>query len=90
MIGMVAKDLALADVSLPEYLTSKYALWLDLRSSDDDQLHGTGRRIENSSEGVTLQITKKPEAAGVLDVYVILIMDAQLNLEDGRITPILY
>ena len=90
MIGVVAKDLALADVSLPEYLTTKYALWLDLRSSDDDQLHGTGRRIENASEGVTLQITKKPEAAGVLDVYVFLIMDAQLNLEDGRITSILY
>ena len=88
--GMVAKDLALADVSLPEYLTTKYALWLDLRSSDDDQLHGTGRRIENASEGVTLQITKKPEAAGVLDLYVFLIMDAQLNLEDGRITSILY
>ena len=90
MVGIVAKDLALADVSLPEYLTSKYALWLDLRSSDDDQLHGTGRRIENASEGVTLQITKKPEAAGVLDVYIFLIMDAQLNLEDGRITSILY
>ena len=90
MVGVVAKDLALADVSLPEHLTTKYALWLDLRSSDDDQLHGTGRRIENASEGVTLQITKKPEAAGVLDVYVFLIMDAQLNLEDGRITSILY
>ena len=90
MVGVVAKDLALADVSLPEYLTTKYALWLDLRSSDDDQLHGTGRRIENASEGVTLQITKKPEAAGVLDVYVFIIMDAQLNLEDGRITSILY
>ena len=90
MVGVVAKDLALADVSLPEYLTSKCALWLDLRSSDDDQLHGTGRRIENASEGVTLQITKKPEAVGVLDVYVFLIMDAQLNLEDGRITSILY
>ena len=90
MVGIVAKDLALADVSLPEYLTNKYARWLDLRSSDDDQLHGTGRRIENASEGVTLQITKKPEAAGLLDVYVFLIMDAQLNLEDGRITSILY
>ena len=88
--GVVAKDLDLADVSLPEYLTTKFSLWLDMRSSDDDRLHGTGRRIENASEGVTLQITKKPEAAGVLDVYVFLIMDAQLNLEDGRITSILY
>ena len=88
--GVVAKDLDLADVSLPEYLTTKFSLWLDMRSSDDDRLHGTGRRIENASEGVTLQITKKLEAAGVLDVYVFFIIDAQLNLEDGRITSILY
>ena len=29
-IGNVAKDLELADVTLGEYLTSKYALWMDL------------------------------------------------------------
>ena len=27
------------DVSLGEFLTSKFALWLDLRTTDDDQLH---------------------------------------------------
>ena len=56
--AMVAKDLALGDVALGEFLTSKYALWLDLRTTDDDQLHGSGRRIENGSECVTIQITK--------------------------------
>jgi len=83
-VAMVAKDLALADVSLSEYLSSKYALWLDLRSTDDDQLHGTGRRIENTSEGVTLQIAKTAETAGVLNIYLFVVMDAQLNIENGR------
>ena len=87
-VGRVAKDLSLADVSLSEYLTTKYALWLDLRSSDDDQLHGTGRCVENASEGITMQVTKTPEAAGVLDLY--LVMDAQLNLQDGRLASVLY
>ncbi|GFR75267.1 hypothetical protein ElyMa_002183300 [Elysia marginata] len=50
LVTQVAKDLALADVSLAEYLTSKYALWLDLRSTDDNQLHGTGRRVENATQ----------------------------------------
>ena len=86
----VTKDLALADVSLGEFLTSKYCLWLDLRSSDDDQLHGTGRRVENASEGITIQITKKAEAAGALNIYLYVIMDAQLNLQDGRIVSVLY
>ena len=68
-VGMVAKDLALADVNLGEFLTSKYSLWLDLRQSDDNHLHGSGRRIENASEGITLQITKNAEAAGASNIY---------------------
>ena len=90
MTGAVAKDLALADVSLGEYLTSKYCLWLDLRSSDDDQLHGNGRRVENASEGITIQITKKAESAGALNIYLYVVMNAQLNLEGGRIVSVLY
>lgn len=89
-VAMVAKDLALADVTLGEYLTSKYALWLDLRSSDDDQLHGSGRRLENTSEGVTIQIAKTAERAGALNIYLYILMDAQLNIEDGRFLDVLY
>ena len=42
-----------------DYYTDKYGLWLDFRSTDDNMLHGTSRRIENASEGITLAITKK-------------------------------
>ena len=83
-VGTVAKDLAMADVNLGEFLTSKYSLWLDLRTSDDDSLHGSGRRIENASEDITIQITKKAEATGALNIYLFVVMDAQLNIEDGR------
>ena len=33
---------------------------------DENELQGTGRRIENASEGITLQIEKKEESAGAL------------------------
>ena len=89
-VAAVAKDLALADVSLGQFLTSKHALWLDLRTTDDDQLHGSGRRVENASEGVTIQISKKAEAAGALNIYLYVIMDAQLNIENGRFVSALY
>ena len=89
-VGVVAKDLALADVSLGDFLTTKFALWLDLRTTDDDQLHGSGRRVENASEGVTIQVTKTVEAAGALNIYLYVIMDAQLNIEDGRFVSALY
>ena len=77
-VGTAAKDLALADINLGEFLTNKYSLWLDLRTSD-----GSGRRIDNASKGITIQITKKAEAAGALNIYLFVVMDARLNIEDG-------
>ena len=89
-VAAVAKDLALADVSLTDFLTTKYSLWLDLRTSDDDRLHGSGRRVENASEGVTIQITKTAETAGALNIYLYVLMDAQLNIENSRFISALY
>ena len=37
-VAAVAKDLGQANVSLGEFLTDEFALWLDLRFTDDDQL----------------------------------------------------
>ena len=89
-VGTASKDLGLADVNLREFLTSKYLLWLDLRTSDDDRLHGSGRRIENASEGIMIQITKTAEAAGALNIYLFVVVDAQLNIKDGRFVSAAY
>ena len=61
----IQNHLELYDLSLGEYLTDRYALWLDFRTIDENEPHGTGRRIENASEGITLQIEKKAESAGL-------------------------
>lgn len=89
-VAMAARDLALVHLDVGDYLTDKFALWLDLRSTDDSSLHGTGRRIENASEGVTIQIAKRAEAAGQLNGYLYVVMDAQLNIENGRFVSALY
>ena len=86
----VQKQLELHDVSLGEYLTDWYALWLDFRMIDENSLHGTGRRIENASEGITLQIEKKAATAGALNAYIYLIMDAQLNIQNGAYVAAVY
>ena len=49
---------------------------VDFRMIDENEVHRTGRRIENVSEGITLQIEKKAESAGALNAYIYLIMDA--------------
>ena len=50
----IQKHLQLYNLSSGEYLVNRYALWLDFRTIDENELHGTGRRIENASEGITL------------------------------------
>ena len=86
----VAKELELADMKLEDYLTTKYGLWLDMRTTDDDSLHGSGRKIEGSSQSIQLQIEKTAEAAGNLDAYVYYIHDAQLNFEKNRLVNTIY
>ena len=73
------------DLSVGEYLTDKYAfiIWLDFRMIDENTLHGMARKIKNSSEGITLQTEKDAETAGNLNAYIYLIMDAQLNIQNG-------
>ena len=57
--GVIQKDFQLHNVNIALYYTDKYALWFDFRTIDNNRLHGSGRRLENTSEGIRLQITKK-------------------------------
>ena len=86
----VQAQLQLYDLSVGEYLVNKYGLWLNFRMIDENELHGMGRRIGNASDGITLQIEKKVETAGALSAYIYLIMDAQLNIQNGAYVSAIY
>ena len=86
----VQTQLKLYNVSLGEYLINQYVLWLDFKMIDENELHGMGKRIENASEGITLQIEKKAESSGALNAYIYLIMDAQLNIQSGAYVSAIY
>ena len=71
------------DLSMGECITDKYALWLNFRMTDENVLHWTGRVIGSVERGITLQIEKEAEMAGELKVYIYLIMDAKVNIQNG-------
>ena len=71
-------------VTLQDFLTEKYALCLDLRPSTDSTLHGNGARLENTSEGITLEIHRVAGGAGKLNLHVFVFQDCQLNISNGR------
>ena len=61
-----------------------------MRTNDDDSLHGSGRRIEMLVRESRSRSPKKVETAGALNMYLYVIMDAQLNIENGRFINALY
>jgi len=73
-------------VSMGEFLTTKYALLLDLHPSVDNKMHGNGIELRNTTDGLTIEIHRVPGAATTesLNLHVFLLQDAQLNLESGR------
>ena len=82
--GAIQKDLLLHNVYIASYYTDKYSLWLDFQIIDDNRLHGSGRRLENTSEGIRLQITKESGALGNLSCYLYIFQDAQINISDAQ------
>ena len=62
-----------------EFLTTKFGLWIDTRSSTNNTLHGSARVVEKS--GILLQIEKAPEASnGDLTCYMFSPEDAVAHL----------
>ena len=88
--GAIQKDLQLHNVNISSYYTDKYVLWLDFRTIDDNGLHGLGRRLENTSEGIRLQITKKAESAGKLSCYLYIFQDTQINISNSQFLNVVY
>ena len=56
----------------------------------ENELHRMGRRIQNASDGITLQIEKKTETDEAFSAYIYLIMDAQLNIQSGTYLSVIY
>ena len=89
--GAIQKDLQLHNVNIASYYTDKYALWLDFRTIDDNRLHGSGRALQNTSEGIRLQITKEAGSVGkLLSCYLYIFQDAQINISDAQFLNVVY
>ena len=67
-----------SDVTWEVFLTTKFAIWIDTRSSIDNTFHASGRAVEKS--GILLHIQSAPEASGDHIYYVFSFDDAAAHL----------
>ena len=76
-----------SNVTWEDFLTEKFRLWIDTRSSIDNTLHSSGRAVEKS--GILLQIEKAPETSGDLTCYVFSLEDEVAHLSVTDLSGIL-
>ncbi len=72
------------------YGSNKFALWIDLRTIDDSEIHGGGLRLVNTRDGVHLEIKRKAGGTGNINCHVFVVADAQMNLMNGQLESIQY
>lgn len=65
------------------YTTDKFALWIDLRSRFDNDIHGSGMFLNSSRDGVKLEIKRNTGGSGNITYYMFVIADALMELLDS-------
>ena len=66
-----------------------YGLWLDLRTTEDNELHGSGRALQNTKDGIQLKIIKDDDK-GPYQMHIFIVSDAQLNIQNCQLASMQY
>ena len=77
------KETELTDMNLTDYHTGdKYALWIDLRSTDFDNLHNSGYKLQNTKDGIQLHMSRINTAQ---TCYIYVVSDCQVAIQNRQI-----
>ena len=83
--------------SKPQYMTlekfytgNKFGLLIDLRSMASQEMHGSGTRLVNSTDGVQLEIERDRKGTGPVNCHVFVISDSQFNIMGSQLQSVQY
>ena len=71
------------------YAKDKFWLLIDLRSMASQEMHGSGTRLVNTTDGVQLEI-KRTTGKGPFNCHVFVISDAQFNIQNRQLDSVMY
>jgi hypothetical protein len=69
------------------YDGDKFGLWLDLRTTEDNTLHGSVKALQNTKDGIQLAITKD-SGKGTYKMHIFVDYDAQVNIHNSQIASL--
>ena len=68
-----------------DFHNDKFALWVDLRASPDNWLHGDGLIVGRSKDGVRIEISWVGRNGVIVNRYTSVVGDAALFVKEGRV-----
>ena len=74
-----------------EFFTgNKFALWVDLKSYANDNIHGSGMLLKNTRDGVKLEIKRKVGVSGNINCYMYVVADSLVEIMNQNLKEIIY
>ena len=81
------------DTSVKEtdfYTNDKFALWIDLRTHSDNNIHGSGLALRDTRDGVQLEIRRKTGGSGNITCHMFIVADALMEIMNSSLRSIMY
>ena len=73
------------------YSDNKFALWIDLRTHPDNDIHGGGFLLNNPRDGVKMEIRQQTDGgSGKITCYMFLVADAVMEIINSNLLNIKY
>jgi len=71
------------------YTGKKFGLLIDLRSMASQEMHGSGTRLVNSTDGNHLEIDRDKKGTGTVNCHIYIISDAQFNIQNKQLDSVM-
>ena len=72
------------------YTDNKFGLLIDLRSMASQEMHGSGTRLLNTTDGVQLEIERDAKGTETVNCHVFVISDSQFNIMNKHLHSVEY
>ena len=72
------------------YEDNKFALWIDLRTHPDNDIHGGGFLLKNTRDGVKIEIRRQTSGSGSITCNMFLVADAVMEIINSNLHSIKY
>ena len=73
-----------------DFYADKFALWIDLRSHPDNDIHGGGLFLNNTRDGVKIEIKRKIGGSGNITCHMFAVADAIMEIMKSNLHNIKY